>query len=182
MYLQGRIMPSTLALTSAAKPTLLQQLHDTRAGLATDPRDKVYALTGILSPEDSALITPDYGLSVAQVYEEIATRIITHQSSLRILSAVGPIDGEICSSFTGRCGSWVPNWSKIIYGITGLSNHRLEPYDAGGNVCLTRIELGEESDFRGVEFYGIKLDVIDRIGNVCSLGRYDGAIAEVLNQ
>ena len=91
------------------KKSFLQQLHDTRVSRASDPRDKVYALAGILSPEDRFVLAPDYRKSIAEIYAEVVAKIIKHQLSLWILSATQPIYGEQCSKFDGTSGSWVLN-------------------------------------------------------------------------
>ena len=60
MFISDSAMhPPTLSLNVSKSPAILQQLHDTRRGQATDPRDKVWVLMGLLSREDQPLIVPD---------------------------------------------------------------------------------------------------------------------------
>ena len=181
-YLQDRTPPSILAYNPAMKKSFLQQLYDTRVSRASDPRDKVYALAGILSPEDRFVLAPDYRKSVAEIYAEVAAKIIKHQSSLRILSATQLI-GEQCPKFDGTSGSWVPNWSKeSLLTSLGLSNLYLEPYDAGGSIALTKFETREEMDFLHLKCYGITLDVIQETSSVCPIEAPGESIAKVLNE
>ncbi|KAH7394790.1 hypothetical protein BKA66DRAFT_567177 [Pyrenochaeta sp. MPI-SDFR-AT-0127] len=165
------------------KKSFLQQLHDTRVSRATDPRDKVYALAGILLPEDRFILEPNYGKTVAEIYAEVAVKIIQHQSSLRILSATQPINGKQCPKYKETSGSWVPNWSKeSLLTSLGLSNLYLEPYDAGGSIALTKFETREGMDILDLKCYGITLDVIQKTGNVCPIEKSGESIARVLNE
>ncbi|KFY16928.1 hypothetical protein V492_01007, partial [Pseudogymnoascus sp. VKM F-4246] len=84
----------------AARPRELSEenlIFDTWHFQATDPRDKIYGIHGLLNlGRSSGMATttaavewkPDYSKSVDQVYAEATKRIITHAHELRILSAV----------------------------------------------------------------------------------------------
>ena len=176
--LQDRLPPSALAYNPVANKSLLEQLHGTRSSRASDPRDKVYALAA-MSVGDRLIIEPNYGESVASIYVDVAIKIIQHHRSLRILSAVQPLYGEQCNEFSGQLPSWVPNWSKESpLASFGLSNTYHEPYDAGGSIALTQVENGNE-----LFCYGVELDVISEIGNVCPLETSGGdSIAQVLTE
>ncbi|KAK4442570.1 HET-domain-containing protein [Podospora aff. communis PSN243] len=78
---------------------------------ATDQRDKIFAFAGLISPESAAQdvrITYAPSDSPSVVYRELATKIITRDENLDILS--GPPSAKV-----GVAGldlpSWVPNWS-----------------------------------------------------------------------
>jgi len=73
---------------------------------ARDPRDKVFALHGILAGFGVVLPFPDYTKTVAEVYQETATFFIHASRSLRILNEVPSVT---------RCPglpSWVPDWGQ----------------------------------------------------------------------
>ncbi|KAK0614716.1 heterokaryon incompatibility protein-domain-containing protein [Immersiella caudata] len=74
---------------------------------ATDPRDKVFAVLGLVGDENiETQLQPDYTKSMNQVYREAAASIILGEKSLDILlaaSASGARDG---------LPSWVPDWRR----------------------------------------------------------------------
>lgn len=75
---------------------------------ATDPRDKVFALYGLVNDNLRGTLPPvDYAKSTRQVYTEVAANIIQQEQSLDILlAASGPArrgDG---------LPSWAPDWRR----------------------------------------------------------------------
>ncbi|KXT16508.1 hypothetical protein AC579_1338 [Pseudocercospora musae] len=86
---------------------LLPLLQAYRGYLATDPRDKVFALFGITSTELSSLdLSINYNLSAEQVYIDIATALLKNSAQLDILS----IPHGSSSNLPPTLPSWVPNW------------------------------------------------------------------------
>ncbi|KAK0671604.1 heterokaryon incompatibility protein-domain-containing protein [Cercophora samala] len=155
--LEGRFEPPPVLSygPSVMKPlTLLQQLHDTRHSKATLPLDKVYALVGLLQPEDRLGVVVDYTQTTARLYASIAKSIVERTSSLRILS--GKLEDSTSPRQEGL-PSWVPDWS-IATSISslGLGNKYLEPYDAGGKpACGINIQLPTMS-CSGITFDTVK--------------------------
>ncbi|KAL1604911.1 hypothetical protein SLS60_004452 [Paraconiothyrium brasiliense] len=72
---------------------------------ATDPKDKIFAIHGLLSQLGAHLPDPDYSKSIELVYQEAATVAIRHDNRLHILASV---TGE---SLIEGLPSWVPDWS-----------------------------------------------------------------------
>lgn len=74
---------------------------------ASDPRDNVYGLLGIM---DSTGIQVDYTKTAAQVYIDTTLELIAHERNLCVLSMV---------SYLGQCmstlelPSWVPQWDTF---------------------------------------------------------------------
>jgi hypothetical protein len=106
----------------------------------TDPRDKVYALLGLIPDNVARLIQPDYTLSPAAVYTKAAYAFIEAYDSLDLLREANP---------WGRagCPSWVPDWtwsgrgrhsrvSQPLWGPTYLfppPQREPDPYRASGD-------------------------------------------------
>lgn len=84
---------------------LTQLLLHTMGNRATDPRDKVFALFGIVNEaHDITPARPDYSRTVEEVYISVARFLVGDDHSLQILSAVQ--HGCTRSSLP----SWVPDW------------------------------------------------------------------------
>ncbi|UKZ69536.1 uncharacterized protein TrAtP1_010542 [Trichoderma atroviride] len=73
----------------------------------TDPRDKVFAILGLVGESYNATLPNiDYSKSTEEVYREVASLIITKENSLDILlAASGLASGE-------KLPSWVPDWRR----------------------------------------------------------------------
>ena len=71
---------------------------------ATDPRDKVYGLLGLLTPE-RRLVDADYALSAEDVYEMTAFKIIQDSGDLAVLMDIDEYVGDVASA------SWAPDWT-----------------------------------------------------------------------
>ncbi|KAK0648017.1 heterokaryon incompatibility protein-domain-containing protein [Cercophora newfieldiana] len=85
---------------------VLQRFH---ARQATDPRDKVFGLLGLMN---SPFLAPDYGLSCEEVFLAAAAAAITSSQNLEILasaSSVSHVGGT--ESKGGSLPSWCPDWS-----------------------------------------------------------------------
>lgn len=88
-------------------PSLLEKTQDL---LATDPRDRIFALQNLLA-EDKRALEPDYGLSEAQVYTRTTISEIKRTGTLRQLAWSG-IGFTSNRSRPVGLPSWVPDQSK----------------------------------------------------------------------
>ena len=79
-----------------------------RRSLATDLRDKVYALLGIAQECDREAIKPDYNLSTAELYHRIALYFIERDKTIDVISQAGY--GRLIADLP----SWVPDWSFCL--------------------------------------------------------------------
>jgi hypothetical protein len=181
------VAPGTLSYDPIAikRSSLLQQLHDTRLSRATDPRDKVYALIGLLSPEDKMNVLVDYSESVASVYNRTAVAIMRRERSLRALSAVQPVDHKQCRQYgpqSDEMPSWVPDWSRdtALFSL-GLSNMFLEPYDAGGRPACG-LNFDERNGCRQLHCLGITFGVVDVVGETFPVKATEDEVVSVLNK
>lgn len=93
----------------------------TRFIVATDPRDKVYALLGITNSNLTKLnIAPDYHKTVSEVNIAVAKAIIEDSTSLEMLS----IPAGRGTDATVDLPSWVPHWDDTCYRRLELARDR----------------------------------------------------------
>ncbi|KAM7184419.1 Heterokaryon incompatibility protein (HET) domain containing protein [Naviculisporaceae sp. PSN 640] len=87
-------------------PQFLPMLDLARKSVATDPRDKVYGLLGLMPPEVAAAVEPDYEKPIAEVYLSFAKVWVTTTRNLDLL--------EQCTSPNNlNIPSWVPDWTNV---------------------------------------------------------------------
>ena len=146
---------------------------------ATDPRDKVFAVLGLLQQgADGAPPPPtaDYSKPVDQVYREAAAYIINSKGSLDILLAACALDGEESS-----LPSWVPDWRRTANDhrpALFINGSRMQPllyfsgsteavflhghgYSASGD---SKMEVRFSDDLRTVHARGFLFDSIADVG------------------
>lgn len=70
-------------------PDLISLIHTARSCFSSDPRDKIYALQGLLKDSCCLDMSPDYDMRVEDVYTETTRRVIHAHNHLDILSEVG---------------------------------------------------------------------------------------------
>lgn len=99
-----------------------QILTMVRKGHATNPRDYVYGLLGLLDPSLAARIKVDYTISVEAVYEAFARTIIKTEESLEILGQ--------CDIF--GTPSWVPRMDVNSPWYRHIHSEEEEPYNSSG--------------------------------------------------
>lgn len=96
--------------------TLLQMLCACRAAEATDPRDKVYGILGLVSrreawPKDSI----DYSVTVERLYTTAACHILDYSSWGGIQSLLAAADDSIPLEARPMpdLPSWAPDWTRV---------------------------------------------------------------------
>lgn len=111
------------SMRNVDKGNILTALWFTRPAKCLDPRDRLFAILGVV--EDSKDIEIDYASSVGHVYKQWATKRIIRTESLDVLSACAD------SGRTGELPSWVPDlrrpWGqdKILWEWAHYSAPRL---------------------------------------------------------
>ncbi|CZR51234.1 uncharacterized protein PAC_01109 [Phialocephala subalpina] len=73
----------------------------------SDPKDKVYAILGIVDPEFSRSIQPRYSSPKSQVYKDATVVYVELYQKLNLLQQCS------ISSWEVDLPTWVPNWSEI---------------------------------------------------------------------
>ncbi|KAI0194632.1 heterokaryon incompatibility protein-domain-containing protein [Astrocystis sublimbata] len=76
-----------------------------------DPRDKVFALLGLVRDTEHPLIRPDYSKSEIQVYRDVAEYIFTVEGTSRKLITLGVAGVGHCRRLQ-ELPSWVPDWAS----------------------------------------------------------------------
>jgi hypothetical protein len=101
------------ATDSAGKAihTFVEVLHWARVHRSTDPRDYVYALLSHPSAtiNGTLLIQPNYTVTPAQVYTEVALNVVERTNSLQILAFVDHHEEPDALMLP----TWVPNWHAL---------------------------------------------------------------------
>jgi hypothetical protein len=122
-----------LGYNQGKRQPLRDLLWDTRYRRASDPRDKIYSLLGLMGDPMSKLLQPDYTKSVSEVYSNATHHLVAQHSSL------DPICGQQVQGRRGDLPSWVPDYSlnrdlaalplvridgrESIYAATGYDYH-----------------------------------------------------------
>ena len=92
----------------------LPLLHQFRSRSATDPRDKVYALLGIVQQwQGSERLIPDYELDVQEVFWKTTIALIKNYKSLDVLA--GTTAQRTFSESVYSCPSWVMDWYVPLF-------------------------------------------------------------------
>jgi hypothetical protein len=106
--------PSVLRWLPASRPeeeSLLDVLYRGRNCSATDPRDKVYALLGLVNQQVSNSVSVNYSRPTQVVFTILATYLLQEQGRLDVLSHA--VNQRVD---THSAPSWVPQWDvKCVY-------------------------------------------------------------------
>ncbi|KAK4446088.1 heterokaryon incompatibility protein-domain-containing protein [Podospora aff. communis PSN243] len=137
-------------------------LLEFRYRIASDPRDKVYALLGLLDhrSRQQLSIRPDYSSHWHQVYQQAVLQLITTTKSLRILSApAGPTRDR-------RLPSWVPDLNeRIASELRDFETFQLCLYPVFNCSLNSEVVLGDSSELELV-LKGTKVDRVRLVGEI----------------
>lgn len=123
---------------------LLELLEKTRFGKATDPRDRIYSLMGMMKEHDRSVIRVDYSdiYTAENVFLDVAAHCLVNSDGHRLLCWAGLRPGRILTGLP----SWAPDWSvpnawpllsNGLYGASGTLAHPLT-LQAGGRRISAR--------------------------------------------
>lgn len=135
---------------------LLDLAHEFRSRQATNPRDKLYALLGLIANEDDRGIVPDYSKPVRDVYMDFVKSHINQYKSVAILSFAEYRGNQYLLPLPSWCPNWTvealypaPFWKKSpsdlemwlhesqdLYYAAGKSKALLFPNRVPGILCL----------------------------------------------
>ncbi|KAF5013373.1 hypothetical protein FDECE_620 [Fusarium decemcellulare] len=91
--------------------------------LATEPRDIVFGLLGVISDRDSVDLQPDYSMTVAEIFTAVTKSFLDREyqscSSYNLASMVPRNEPDN----PHKLPSWVPDWQKV--GQENMDNQRI---------------------------------------------------------
>ncbi|KAK7188877.1 ankyrin and HET domain-containing protein [Paraphaeosphaeria sporulosa] len=123
-----------------------------------DPRDKIYAIMGLIEEHEAEKIIVDYSAPVGTVYES-ATRMLYEQensdpfSDLALVSFLGSVEAA---------PSWVPDYAFITTIQGGYTHHSQSHQTHGGSAAAVRISA-DDNDALLVRGYVV--DTVSKILN-----------------
>lgn len=146
----------------------LRLFMDSRDRNATNLRDKIYSLRGLIANNALAAgIIVDYNKSVERVYTDFSRHLLNTCPDLRILSVV---IRRHRTTTTLELPSWVPDWSQPKCGGGILSRYyRFAPtslFRAAG-ASKPRVTMVADPDRICLE--GIRLDTVERVIRIKSI-------------
>jgi len=146
---------------------LLFYLHRPGHRVATNPRDKIYGILGLLRGSSSAQeigIHPSYEASVETVFQEVTTRLIATSRNLNVLGFCYPhVPRKAAAAAATPLPRWVADWKTA----GSLLKPMLE--DAKGNRRVTNASRGLkakprwEDDGNTLVLEGHVVDAIARV-------------------
>ena len=138
---------------------LMEVLEISRGLEATDPRDHIVAVLGLVSGEDKVIasIKPRYDQPVAGFYRDVTGALITKGQSLDILSSV---DDSLNRKIQGL-RSWVPDYSKEPHVASFPSTHQ------ASRDSPVRAEWSQGSDV--LRLYACVTDEVDLVADIAFL-------------
>ncbi|KAF5235708.1 hypothetical protein FANTH_11587 [Fusarium anthophilum] len=134
---------------------LYQLVRATKHCLATDPRDKIFALIGLAGDRTYGII-PDYHKTQSTVFAEFASKVIAATMSLDILNHTGiedPTDKE-------RRPLWAPRWfnqKPLAY-----LDMRKDGFKSSGN---KKVSMKSSINSQVLELRGLHIDRVKETHN-----------------
>ena len=123
---------------------IVKVLRILRVRQANDPRDRSFAIHGILRRLGFVLPTPDYSKSLGQIYFQLFKTLLKQDPyliNLIIYSSITDLDAP----------SWVPDWSTIDISSWLPSNYIYEPIEGPNRGEVPNLRITEET----LEVFGL---------------------------
>lgn len=129
----------------------LYHLANFREHRCSDPRDKVYALLGIMTGSGVERVIPDYGRPVAKVYQDVVETHIRSHDDLDFLMFAGY--GGMSDP---DMASWIPDWRTPMR----IFGFRTDPYYASNRLALSSHPWSLDQQTQKLHLTGVCLDTI----------------------
>ncbi|KAF5568274.1 heterokaryon incompatibility het-6 [Fusarium napiforme] len=153
---------------SDGEEALLQVLRTCRRKLASDPRDKLYGILGVLPASIREEFRADYNLSVKDVYTEIVDFLLKTTEKVDIICET--IHFPVHTS-TANLPTFVPDWSHVPQTSAMGFKYNFAASGASKAICMFRDER-----LNKLEISGLEIDVVQSkgvvVGTLCNLGDY----------
>jgi hypothetical protein len=174
---------ASLTFNPDVEVSLDRLLDLVRRADATDKKDKVYSILGLLDPAVSADVIPDYSLSERQVYTDFMISVVGNS---------GKLDQIMFGGIPTKEGwpSWVPDW-RLPFGRHHI--RYLRSRQASGNLPAKFQFLKKGRDGELLACSGFQVDTVDGVAAEPSprsyptqsrnaSNRYSSRISEALQQ
>ncbi|KAK8113326.1 heterokaryon incompatibility protein-domain-containing protein [Apiospora sp. TS-2023a] len=145
--------------------SLLDVLRLCRTKHASQPRDKVYGILGILHESVQSHLFPDYNASLRQVYTDVVDFLL--HSTRRLDVICESIHSPLHSS-SASLPTWVPDWSQV-QNMAGLG--RSYEFSASGET-EAKFEFPDSRQRTKLKITTIQLGVVETRG--IAVGTYCG--------
>ncbi|KAF5611565.1 heterokaryon incompatibility het-6, partial [Fusarium subglutinans] len=153
---------------SDGEEALLQVLRTCRRKLASDPRDKLYGILGVLPAGIREEFRADCNLSVKDVYTEIVDFLLKTTEKLDIICEA--IHFPVHTS-TANLPTFVPDWSHIPQ--TSAMGFKYNFAASGSSKAICRFR---DERLNKLEISALEIDVVQSkgvvVGTLCNLGDY----------
>ncbi|KAK7222623.1 hypothetical protein V2G26_010626 [Clonostachys chloroleuca] len=133
---------------------------------ATDPRDILYGLLGIIPAEQAKRVLIDYQKPIAEVYAEITKLLLDESSSLEPPDPHAfYLDCSLPGEIDGPLPTWVPDWQEIgKYGVRTWEINYFRDFKAAGNTSQPVITPNNGVGSLGIlRKAGCRVDVVTEV-------------------
>ncbi|KAM5350277.1 hypothetical protein ACJ41O_006782 [Fusarium nematophilum] len=154
---------------------LLNALHRARYSLATDPRDKIYALLGLAYDAQHFVPEPSYMSSMVDTFTEFATSLLTNGEPLSIIylrSGRRKVDGDL--------PSWVPDWTDLDDAIAHLHFDHIMALEPASSLSSPKTCEVPDISISGSELTskGVLIDTVNGLGSALAFEDGDASAHE----
>jgi hypothetical protein len=165
-------------IISGTMLSLQKLLIISRSSLAKDPRDRIYALLGLLKHDTNSMegrVTIDYHKSTTDVHVDVMVHIFATSNGLYFLSGVSLLGltsssprapGHPAANETAVLPSWVPDFDHQVFeSYIQLADTRFHPpatasaSDSGADCMNGKVR----PDMRTPQVEGLHIDVVSEV-------------------
>ncbi|KAL9091073.1 MAG: hypothetical protein Q9165_005000 [Trypethelium subeluteriae] len=161
---------------SGSIPDILSLLVKYRRSKATDPRDKIFALLGMIQSSERGVVSSDYTKPAARIYSEFVTGIVARTGRLDIL-AFNNMHRKVPD-----LPSWAPDWSCSCHQDNDLpllydpetfamtKDARLQQYSGRSASGSKQAKVAYSDDLKTLTAEGI---IFDEVREISEEGRIE---------